>query len=140
MLKETIKYVDFDGIQREEDFYFNLTKAELTEWEASHLGGLSTMLTRIVKEKNVTEIMAQIKDFILRTYGEKSDDGKYFMKSADISNKFYCCGAYNELFLKIIETPESAMNFINGCLPEEVRKEIEAAKVQADNPLENAKN
>jgi len=27
MLKKTIKYTDFDGNERTEDFYFNLTKA-----------------------------------------------------------------------------------------------------------------
>lgn len=138
MLKKTIKYEDFDGTIREEDFYFNLTKAELTEWQLSQEGGLDSMLERIVKEKRVPEIIKYLKEFILKAYGEKTEDGKRFMKSDDISHAFYCSAAYNELFMEVVASPESAMAFINGLLPEDVRKQIaeqqkNAAQVETPN-------
>ena len=138
MLKKTIKYEDFDGTIREEDFYFNLTKAELTEWQLSQEGGLDSMLERIVKEKKVPEIIKYLKEFILKAYGEKTEDGKRFMKSDDISHAFYCSAAYNELFMEVVASPESAMAFINGLLPEDVRKQIaeqqkNAAQVETPN-------
>ena len=141
MLKKTIKYEDFDGILREEDFYFNLTKSELTEWQLSQDGGLDNMLQRIVKEKRVPEIIKYIKEFILKAYGEKSEDGKRFMKSEEISHNFYCSAAYNELFMDVVASPESAMTFINGLLPEDVRKQIaeqQANAAQVETP--NAEN
>ena len=134
MLKKTIKYTDFNGMEREEDFYFNLTKSELTEWQLSKEGGLDTMLERIVKEKKVPEIIRYIKEFILRAYGEKSDDGKHFMKSKEISDAFYCSEAYSELFMDVASSPESAMAFINGVLPEDVRRQIAEEAKNAQQP------
>ena len=136
MLKKTIKYEDFDGITREEDFYFNLTKSELTEWQLSQDGGLDNMLQRIVQEKRVPEIIKYIKDFILKAYGEKSDDGKKFMKSEEISHGFYCSAAYSELFMDVVASPKSAMSFINGVLPEDVRRQIAEQQDQAKSQIE----
>ena len=41
MLKKTIKYNDYNGVERNEDFYFNLSQAELMEMEMSTTGGLT---------------------------------------------------------------------------------------------------
>lgn len=40
MLEKVITYTDYDGNERKEKFYFNLTKAELTEMELSMREGL----------------------------------------------------------------------------------------------------
>lgn len=130
MLKKTIKYTDYNDNPREETFYFNLSKAELSEMQLSAQGGLETLIRRIIEEQNVPEIIKILKEIILKAYGEKSDDGKVFMKSPEISHKFECTEAYSELFMEIVSTPESAMNFIDGILPEEVRRQIkeESAK------------
>jgi hypothetical protein len=81
MLKKKITYVDFDGITRTEDFYFNLTKAEVTEMEMSTEGGLAKMLEKIVAAKDSKRIIEVFKDLILKAYGEKSPDGKRFIKN-----------------------------------------------------------
>lgn len=130
MLKKTIKYTDYNDNHREETFYFNLSKAELSEMQLSAQGGLEALIKRIIEEQNVPEIIKILKEIILKAYGEKSDDGKVFMKSPELSHKFECTEAYSELFMEIVSTPENAMSFINGILPEEIRKQIkeESAK------------
>lgn len=130
MLKKTIKYVDYNENEREEDFYFNLSKAELTEMEMSLNGGLSVMLKRLVQEKNGAELIRILKEIILKAYGEKSDDGKHFRKGEDLSKSFSETEAYNSLFMEIVSSPESAMEFVKGLLPSDVREEINKTELE----------
>lgn len=131
MLKKTITYEDYDGNKRTEDFYFNLNEAELTELRLSRNGGLEVMLERIVKEQDASQIIAIVKEILLRAYGEKSDDGKVFLKSPEISHKFECTEAYNEIFMSICESPEAASSFFNALLPAKLQKAI-AEKEKTD--------
>lgn len=135
MLKKTIKYEDYNGNQREEDFYFNLNKTELIEMANSKSGGLDVLMERLVKQQNVKEILSIVKEIILKAYGEKSDDGKVLMKSEDISHKFECTEAFNVLFVELVENSDEALKFINALLPEDVRNKIaqEQAKLNAQN-------
>ena len=125
MIKKTIKYVDYDGNQREEEFRFNLSKAELTEMQLSATGGLSNLLTRLVQEKNAPEIIKILKEIILKSYGEKSDDGKYFRKSEEISKAFSETEAYSEIFMSIASDPDAAIEFVQGILPAEIKEELQ---------------
>ena len=52
MLKKTITYTDYNGLERTEDFYFNLTQAEILDMEMSYPGGLGEMLMGIVNAKD----------------------------------------------------------------------------------------
>ena len=92
MFKKTIKYTDFDGVERKEDFYFNLTKAELLEMQMSIDGGLKGYLERIVKTQSQPELVKMFKEIIMKAYGEKSPDGKRFMKSDEIRQKLISKG------------------------------------------------
>ena len=131
MLKKTIKYTDYDGNVREEDFYFNLNKSELIELSVSKDGGIETVLTRLIKQQNVKEILEIIQKLILKAYGEKSDDGKVLLKSDEISQRFKCTEAYNELFCDLAEDSKKALEFIHGLIPKDVlEKMIEAEKNQ----------
>ena len=125
MLKKTIKYIDYDGNQREETFYFNLSKAELVEMGLSQDGGLDKFLQRIIEEQNAPEIVKMLKTILHKAYGEKSDDGKVLLKSDDISHKFECTEAYSELFMEIFSTPESAIAFFKGIMPADMQANIE---------------
>ena len=80
MFKKTITYTDYDGNERTEDFYFNLTKAELLDMEMSTEGGLEKMINKIISTKDTVKIIAVFKDLIAKSYGEKSADGKRFIK------------------------------------------------------------
>ena len=117
MYKKTIKYTDYNGVEREEDFYFHLNKAEIIEMEASEAGGYGEMLKRIVMSKDGPTIMKNFKIFILKSYGEKSPDGKYFDKSDEISNRFAHTEAYSVLFTELCTNADKAIEFINNILP-----------------------
>lgn len=117
MFKKTIEYTDYNGEKRKEDFYFNLNKAELMEMQLSQNGGLQNHLMRIIKTKDTPELVKMFKDIILMAYGEKSPDGKKFMKSDEIRRDFECSEAYSELFMELATNSDSAAEFVNALLP-----------------------
>lgn len=117
MLKKTITYTDYNGIERTEDFYFNLTKAELMEMEIGTTGGMADMIKRIVDAKDAPAIIKIFKELVLKAYGEKSADGKRFVKSEEISNGFAQTEAYSQLFMELATDADAAAAFVNGIIP-----------------------
>lgn len=117
MLKKTITYTDYNGTERTEDFYFNLSKAEITEMEMSIDGGMVEMINKIVAAKSAPEIIAVFKKLILQAYGEKSPDGKRFIKSEELSTAFSQTEAYSNLFMELSTNDVEAANFVNGIMP-----------------------
>lgn len=122
MIKKTITYTDYNGLERTEDFYFNLTKSELIKTEMTTDGGYGELLSRIGKAKNAPEIMRQFERIIKLSYGERSDDGRRFIKSQEISDAFAQTPAYDELFYELCTDVDSASKFVNGILPEDMKK------------------
>ena len=122
MLKKTVTYVDYNGVERTEDFYFNLSKAEVTEMELSVRGGLSAMLDELVKSGDNARIVEIFKDLVLRSYGEKSADGKRFVKSKELSEAFSQTEAYSEIFMELALDEKAAAAFVNGILPSNLVK------------------
>ena len=127
MLKKTIKYTDYNGEEQTEDFYFNLSKAELTEMELSTTGGYGEMLQGIVAAEEHTKLVPIIKDIIFKSYGEKSDDGKRFIKSPELSTAFSQTEAYSELFMEIATDADASAAFVNGIIPTDVQQKVEEA-------------
>jgi len=117
MLKKTITYVDYDGNERTEDFYFNLSKAEIAEMELSAEGGLTKLIERIVAAQDGKKIVEIFKDLILRAYGEKSPDGKRFIKSPELRDAFAQTEAYSELFMELATNVDASTAFVNGIVP-----------------------
>jgi hypothetical protein len=117
MLKKTITFTDYDGNKRVEDFYFNLTKAEVSEMELSETGGLSNFLRKIVAERNNKKIIEMFKILILKAYGVKSDDGRRFVKNQEVRDDFSQTEAYSELFMELAVNAEAAAAFVNGITP-----------------------
>jgi len=128
MLKKTIKYTDYDGNEREEDFYFNLSKAELIEMQMGISGGLEKKLRKIISSQDIVEIMAIFKEIILKAYGEKSADGKRFIKSKELSEAFTQTEAYSELFMQITTDEKLASEFVNGIIPKDIVEETNKQK------------
>ena len=120
MIKETIKYTDYNGNELEEDFYFNLSKSEITEMELSYPNGLSDHITKITQSNNGAEIIKLFKELILSSYGRKSDDGKRFIKSDEEANASSQTEAYSELFMKLATNAEAAAEFVNGIVPKQL--------------------
>lgn len=123
MKKETITYTDYNGNERKEDFYFNLSKAEIMEMEMSTTGGLAETIQKIVAAQDAPAIIKMFKDLVLKAYGEKSPDGKRFIKSEEISTAFSQTEAYSNLFMKLATDAEAAAKFVNGIIPADTNKE-----------------
>ena len=120
MLKKTITYTDYNGSERTEDFYFNLSKAEVMEMEMSTSGGLAEMITRIVAAQDAPAIIKIFKELVLKAYGEKSPDGKRFIKSEDIATAFSQTEAYSQLFMELATDADAAAAFVNGIVPKDM--------------------
>jgi hypothetical protein len=124
MLKKTINYVDFNGLERTEDFYFNLTEAEALEMNMSIHGGFAAWVRQVVDAKDQPTLVKIFKDFILKTYGEKSLDGKRFIKSEELSTAFSQTGAYVKLYMELATDAEAASAFVNGVMPSNMQKSV----------------
>lgn len=122
MLKKTMKYVDYNGTERTEDFYFHLSNAEILELEAGINGGLSTLLNRIIAAQDTKSIVEIFKKIVLLAYGEKSLDGRKFVKSKEITDGFEQTPAYSDLFIELATNAEAATAFVKGIIPSEIQK------------------
>lgn len=121
MYKKTMTYTDYNGEERTEDFYFNLTKAEITEMELSTEGGLRDKIQRITKAKDVPEIVRLFKELVLKAFGVKSPDGKRFIKSEKLSEEFSQTEAYSDFFMELATNSNSASEFVNGIMPSDMK-------------------
>ena len=137
MLKKRIAYTDYNGTKREEDFYFNLNKAEIMEMEMSTTGGLTEMINRIIETQDAPSIIKVFKDIIMKSYGEKSPDGKRFVKNKELSEAFAQTEAYSELFMELASDSEAASKFVNGIIPEDMAAEVAKQQKQATIPSAN---
>lgn len=117
MLKETITYPDFNGVTRTEDFYFHLSEAETMEMEMSTNGGFSEYIRRIIAAQDTATLVKIFKDLILKAYGERSLDGRQFIKKPELAEAFSYTEAYSQLFMKLATDAEAATRFVNGIAP-----------------------
>lgn len=130
MYVKTITFTDYDGEERTENFYFNLTKAEIAEMDLSVNGGFEAMVKSIIAEKDNAKLIKLFKDLILKAYGVKSTDGRRFIKSDQLREEFTQTEAYSELFMELVSDASAAADFINRITPNVPGKE-EAIKEQA---------
>lgn len=139
MLPKTITYTDYNGVERTETFYFNLSKSELTRWSMSVEGGLHERLQRIIDAKDNVAVMKEFDNIIARSYGVKSDDGRRFEKSKKITEEFMQTPAYDQLYMELITGGTDVMSaFINGIVPMDLVKEADAehkAALSVVNPV-----
>jgi hypothetical protein len=130
MLKRTIEWTDYNGVQRKEDFYFHMTQAEITEWELSLEGGLVQHIEKISKTQDGPQLVQLIKDLLLKTYGEKSPDGRRFIKNEELRVNFSQTEPYSLLFMEISSDAKKTTEFVNGILPAELRELLEAEQAK----------
>lgn len=128
MLKKTVTYEDYNGVERTEDFWFNLSKAEIMEMEMSIDGGLTGLINRVVAAKDAPTIIKIFKDLVLRAYGEKSADGKRFMKErpdgSRYADEFKETEAYSIIFMELATDADAAAKFVNGIIPADAAKQL----------------
>lgn len=119
MLKKTITYKDYNGVERTEDFYFNLNKAELMKMEMGTKGGMAEMIQRIVAAQDIPAIIAVFEELIQKAYGVKTPDGRGFIKRAADLEEFISTEAYSNLFMELSTDADKAAEFVNGIVPAE---------------------
>ena len=129
MLKKTITYTDYNGTERTEDFYFNLTKAEIMEMEMGTTGGLAEMIKKIVKTQDAPAIIKIFKDLVLKAYGEKSPDGRRFIKNDELRAEFEQTEAYSIIFMELATDDKAAAEFINGIVPKDLADQANLKEV-----------
>lgn len=120
MFKRTITYSDYNGVERTEDFYFNLTQAELMEMELSTAGTFTAMVQGIINAKDAPSIAKIFKELLFKAYGQKSPDGRRFVKSEELSKEFSETPAYSQLYMELATNDDKAAEFVNGIMPAEL--------------------
>ena len=123
MLKKTFTYTDYNGVERTEDHYFNLTKAEILELEATTTGGLSEHIKRIVAAQDLPSIFNLFKSIVMKSYGIKSEDGKRFIKldkeGYPLANEFAQTEAFSQLITELATDDKAAADFMNAIVPQQ---------------------
>ena len=135
MYKITETYTDYDDHQRTEDFYFNYSKAELTDIQFSVNGGLAGMIDRIIQTNNTPELVKLFRELLQKAYGEKSNDGRRFMKSPELTKSFTETEAYSQIYMRLATDSKAAQEFINNVVPKDVLGKVEQANQQNVVPM-----
>lgn len=117
MLSKEMTYVDYNGVEKTETFYFNLTRAEIIEMEVTYPGGLAEEMERSMKSKDPVKLFKLFKELIGASYGEKSPDGRRFVKSPELSQAFFETPAYDQLYMQMTTDEKFAAEFVKGILP-----------------------
>lgn len=128
MLKKPITFLDWNGVERTEEHYFNLTKIEVAKLQSSVKEGFDVHAKAIAAGASGKSIMEFFENFIKLSYGEKSEDGRRFMKSDEISRAFMETRAYETLFEELVTNANAAAEFYNAIMPEDLDKFV--AKVE----------
>lgn len=131
MVIKKIKYKDFNGVEREEEFMFNLTEAEITEMELMTDGGLSDSIKKIIAAQNTPQIIETFKNLLLKSYGQKSADGRLFIKNKKLTEEFTQTNAYSQFFMELATDDKAAIAFINGIIPDSMRERVADAATEA---------
>ena len=129
MLTKSITYTDYDGVERTENFMFNRTKAELAELNLTTEGGLQAVIQKIIDSRDIPELTKWFKKIVTMSYGEKSADGRRFIKSQELTEEFLQTEAYSELFVELITDENAAAAFINGIIPKVEKSNIPAPEL-----------
>lgn len=133
MYKKTLTYTDYNGESRTEDFYFNLNKAEIIDMQLSINGGFDAYIKKITSEQDTSKLIKLFKDLILRSYGEKSLDGKRFIKDMEKTVEFTQTEAFSELYVKLATDTNEAVAFIKGIFPSSPEFDAKLNEIVAEN-------
>ena len=130
MYKITETYTDYDDNQRTEDFYFNYSEAELTDLQFSVSGGLAGMIDKIIKTNDMPKLVELFRELIQKAYGEKSNDGRRFMKFQELTKEFTETVAYSQIYMRLATDSKAAQEFINKVVPKSMKDKMQQANQQ----------
>ena len=135
MYKITETYTDYDDNQRTEDFYFNYSQAELADMQFSVPGGLAGMIDKIIKTNDTPELVKLFRELIQKAYGEKSNDGRRFIKSPELTKEFTETVAYSQIYIRLATDSKAAQEFINKVVPKSMKDKMQQANQQNVVPM-----
>ena len=135
MYKITETYTDYDGNQRTEDFYFNYSEAELADLQFSVSGGLAGMIDKIIKTNDMPKLVELFRELIQKAYGEKSNDGRRFIKSPELTKEFTETVAYSQIYMRLATDSKAAQEFINKVVPKSMKDKMQQANQQNVVPM-----
>ncbi len=135
MYKITETYTDYDDNQRTEDFYFNYSEAELADLQFSVSGGLAGMIDKIIKTNDMPKLVELFRELIQKAYGEKSNDGRRFMKSPELTKDFTETVAYSQIYMRLATDSKAAQEFINKVVPKSMKDKMQQANQQNVVPM-----
>lgn len=135
MYKITETYTDYDDNQRTEDFYFNYSEAELTDLQFSVSGGLAGMIDKIIKTNDMPKLVELFRELIQKAYGEKSNDGRRFIKSQELTKEFTETVAYSQIYMRLATDSKAAQEFINKVVPKSMKDKMQQANQQNVVPM-----
>lgn len=135
MYKITETYTDYDDNQRTEDFYFNYSEAELADLQFSVPGGLAGMIDKIIKTNDMPKLVELFRELIQKAYGEKSNDGRRFMKSPELTKEFTETVAYSQIYMRLATDSKAAQEFINKVVPKSMKDKMQQANQQNVVPM-----
>jgi len=139
MFKRNITFENYNGDTVTETLYFNLSKAELLEMQTEYKGGLENVMKNIIETNDAKQLIAEFKKLILLSYGQKTADGKKFIKNAELRDDFTQTAAYSELFMELATDDKAASEFINGIIPKGLKQQMDDLEVKDDNTAEKPK-
>lgn len=135
MYKITETYTDYNDNTRTEDFYFNYSEAELTDLQFSVSGGLAGMIDKIIKTNDMPKLVELFRELIQKAYGEKSNDGRRFMKSPELTKEFTETVAYSQIYMRLATDSKAAQEFINKVVPKSMKDKMQQANQQNVVPM-----
>lgn len=129
MISWPITYTDYNGDTVKETCYFNIDKAELIQMQFDVNGTYNQYIERISQEHDLQRLGAEFTKLILGAYGKKSDDGRRFIKSEELTLSFKQSPAYSELLMQLLTDEEKAAKFMRGILPADLNETAEGGAV-----------
>lgn len=132
MLKQSITFQNLDDEEVTEDFYFQITKAEVAEKALIEGEGYYERLRDLSVEKDGAKIISHFKAILASAVGRR--EGQIFKKSQEITDYFMFSGAYDAFFMGLMEKPDSGASIIAAMLPKDAQEE--AARVIKERGLE----
>lgn len=124
MIKKEITYTDYNGIERKETFWFHLSKAELLDMMMASDGDYAETVQRIIDAKDVPALISMFKDLMMKSYGVKSEDGRRFVKSKELTEEFEQSAAYSDLYMELVTDTDKAIEFVTGIIPADLESKL----------------
>lgn len=139
MLKKTIKYVDYNGVERTENLYFHVSKASVLTASNDVYGEIMKAANELqdrakllegmevseINEENAfdpnNQVIAESIRMVARlldrlvdlSYGKRSEDGLKFVKSKEVLDEFKSSMVYDAFIEQMLANQEEMIEFIN---------------------------